>query len=93
LHYEILIDCSVIPDSSTATLELEQVWTDSLSSDTLSLNNNPVLSLPVYKPFILDLSPKGFKAAYLETIPLRFLYKNTGNAEADIIVNFLPDTN
>jgi hypothetical protein len=49
--------------------------------------------LPVYKPFLLDISPTGFKAAYLETIPLRFLYKNTGNAEADIIVNFLPDTN
>jgi hypothetical protein len=88
-----LIDCSVIPDTSTATLELEQVWIDSLTSDTLSLNNNPILSLPVYKPYILAIIPAGFKAAYLETIPLQFLYKNTGNTEADIIFNFLPDTN
>jgi hypothetical protein len=93
LYYKILIDCSVIPDTSTATLELEQVWIDSLTSDTLSLNNNPILSLPVYKPFILAIIPAGFKSAYLETIPLQFLYKNTGNTEADIIFNFLPDTN
>jgi hypothetical protein len=93
LYYKILIDCSVIPDTSTATLELEQVWIDSLTSDTLSLNNNPILSLPVYKPYILAIIPAGFKAAYLETIPLQFLYKNTGNTEADIIFNFLPDTN
>ncbi len=93
LYYKILIDCSVIPDTSTATLELEQVWIDSLTSDTLSLNNNPILSLPVYKPYILAIIPAGFKAAYLETIPLQFLYKNTGNTEADVIVNFLPDTN
>ncbi|HNJ64163.1 MAG TPA: hypothetical protein PLK16_12625, partial [Saprospiraceae bacterium] len=93
LFYKIMIDCSTISDSSTQTLDLEQVWLDSLNNFSFSLNSSTNLSLVVYKPYILDISPTGFKAAYLETIPLRFLYKNTGNAYADIIFNFLPDTN
>lgn len=95
LTYKILVDCSVIPNTSStsSTINLVQSWTDT-AGDTFLLNSNNSLSLPVFKPFLIQLnSITSFEAGYLDTIPLQFYYKNTGFSAVDLLFNFLPDTN
>jgi hypothetical protein len=95
LIYKLFVDCSVIPNTSStsSTIDLVQSWTDT-AGDTFLLNSNNSLSLPVFKPFLIQLnSITSFEAGYLDTIPLQFYYKNTGFSTVDLYFNFLPDTN
>ncbi|MEN9638642.1 MAG: hypothetical protein RLZZ262_510, partial [Bacteroidota bacterium] len=95
LIYKLFVDCSVIPNTSStsSTIDLVQSWTDT-AGDTFLLNSNNSLSLPVFKPFLIQLnSITSFEAGYLDTIPLQFYYKNTGFSTVDLFFNFLPDTN
>ena len=95
LTYKLFVDCSVIPNTSStsSTINLVQSWTDT-AGDTFLLNSNSSLSLPIFKPFLIQLnSITSFKAGYLDTIPLQFYYKNTGFSAVDLLFNFLPDTN
>ena len=93
LYYHIYIDCSVIPNGTSATLNFSQVWTDSLSH-IYTFNGNPdtSASVVVQKPYLLDIGSSSFSANYLDTLSLTFMYKNTNTGKANILVRFFPDS-
>jgi hypothetical protein len=95
LAYHIYIDCSVIPSSpGSQSLKLKQVWSDPGSSFNYILNmgNDTLETTPVLFPFIADISPDAYFGSYLNVINERFMYKNTGNAAANMTFRFYPDS-
>ena len=93
VFFHVDVDCAIIPTNvGVNSMQLVQEWVDSVS--TFSLNGtgaNTDTSTAIKYPQLVNLSPTSYQAAYKDTLNLKFIFLNAGNAPANMGFHFEPD--